>query len=472
MANQIEPIQPVNIPAGAGINYGEGDVRHFSQGDEVSVPGLSNTTRHLAERDNMLSEKLNEVIANVNNQEQFVPLPIIRTIVPPNDQTTVLNYRVPAGFESRVLNAAVSASPASTDIELIIYYGAGFGGTTGTQVVNTSNEFSGGVNFYQSGEFIIVLKNKSGFTLEMVASILLTLRPIGAAGTLLVGSTIKGDKGDPGQAGPPGPQGVPGSGAVGAPGMHWSGSWTAGSPYVEKDVVRYDLDGVGLRISSFYCKADNTAGPTNAPDVTAITAPSTHPVWDAVAVGGLIGPQGIPGPTGAAGAVSKIEAVTTTVDGTFTKSVGFFSDSYQESSASIQSMQALASPSNIALYETYYGSTAPATLTSGIGMAYLNGRFYACFVGEATFKLPKKSFGARTDYTTDYITATVTNQGTTPAFTQDHGVYPSYTAGTTAMALVWRDPASLNDTFRVKVLGDRPMPVQINICGAQWVQQV
>jgi hypothetical protein len=472
MANQIEPIQPVNIPAGAGINYGEGDVRHFSQGDEVSVPGLSNTTRHLAERDNMLAEKLNEVIANVNNQEQFVPLPVIRTIVPPNDQTTVLNYRVPAGFESRVLNASVSASPASTDIELIIYYGAGFGDTTGTQVVNTSNEFSGGVNFYQSGEFIIVLKNKSGFTLEMVASILLTLRPIGAAGTLLVGSTIKGDKGDPGQAGPPGPQGIPGSGAVGAPGMHWSGSWTSGAVYSEKDVVRYDLDGPSIRISSFYCKANNVAGPTNAPDQTAINVPSKHATWDAVAVGGLVGPAGPTGPIGADGVVPKIEAVSAPVDVVFTKGVGFFSDGYQESSAIYPSLQAAASPSNVQVYETYYGSTATASVGSGIGMAYLNRTFTACFVGEATLKLPKKSLGARVDYTTDYIMVTVTNQGTEPAFTRDHGVYPMYAAGTTAMALVWRDPASLTDTYRVKVLGDRPMPVQISIYGGQVVTQV
>ena len=86
-------IKPVSLPAGAGLDYGSGDVRHFGLGDAVNVPGLSNPTRNLAQRDNLLAEKVNEVVAVVNNREQFVPLPVIRTIVAPNDETIITNYK-------------------------------------------------------------------------------------------------------------------------------------------------------------------------------------------------------------------------------------------------------------------------------------------------------------------------------------------------------------------------------------------
>ena len=49
------------------------------------------------------------------------------------------------------------------------------------------------------------MKNTSGVTLEIAGSIMLTMRPVGAEGTLLVGSVIQGEQGNPGQTGPPGP---------------------------------------------------------------------------------------------------------------------------------------------------------------------------------------------------------------------------------------------------------------------------
>ena len=52
-------IRPIDLPSAAGIEYGHGDVRHFAQGDAMDVPGLANPTRHLAERDNQLAQKLN-----------------------------------------------------------------------------------------------------------------------------------------------------------------------------------------------------------------------------------------------------------------------------------------------------------------------------------------------------------------------------------------------------------------------------
>ena len=143
-------IKPIDLPAAAGIDYSGGDVRHFAQGDAVNVPGLSNPTRHLAFRDDLIAEKINEVVSVVNNQEQFVPLPVVRTTVPPGEEVVVTNYRIPQGFEARVLNAVVSTVPTTTSAELNIMYSSSFGGSAGTNIVTVTpgSEFTGDVNFY------------------------------------------------------------------------------------------------------------------------------------------------------------------------------------------------------------------------------------------------------------------------------------------------------------------------------------
>jgi len=285
-------IKPIDLPAAAGIDYSGGDVRHFAQGDAVNVPGLSNPTRNLAERDNLLAEKVNEVVSVVNNQEQFVPLPVVRTTVPPSEEIIVTNYRIPAGFESRVLNAVVSASPSTTDAEVNVYYSNSYGGSTGTAVVTATpgSEFTGDVNFYQTGEFIITLKNTGAATLEISSSVLLTMRPLGAEGTLLVGSVVAGPKGQPGMRGGPGPPGTPGTGGAGSPGMVWKGAWTVGNPYTVNDVVNYQYSGT---YGSWICRAANVAAlGVNDPQVDAVT-------WNYVAYG--IFAQGSQGPIGPAG---------------------------------------------------------------------------------------------------------------------------------------------------------------------------
>src|SRR4051812_40472560 len=150
-------IKPIDLPSAAGVNRGEGDVRHFSEGDSFSVPGVSGPTRELAERDNLIAQKLNETIQIVNNKEQFVPLPILRTTLPPNDNLVVTNYRIPAGFEARILNASIASSPLSADIQLNIFYATGFGNSTGESLVSTSDEITSGTSFKQNGEFIITI---------------------------------------------------------------------------------------------------------------------------------------------------------------------------------------------------------------------------------------------------------------------------------------------------------------------------
>ena len=447
-SNPIEPIQPINIPSAAGVNYGEGDVRHFAQGDAVSVPGISNPTRQLAERDNMLAEKLNQVIAVVNNQEQFVPLPIVRTIVPPNDQTTALNYRIPSGFESRVLNAVVSSSPTSTDIELDIYYNASFGGSTGTQVVTTTTEFSGGVDFYQAGEFIVALKNKSGVSLEIVASVLLTLRPLGSEGTLLVGSVVQGKKGDTGQTGPPGPPGPAGSGGVSTPGMSWTGSWTNGASYQVGDTVRYDLDGVGNRVSSFICvSVDNPATSLNSPGDYLV---SGNP-WEAVALGGPVGATGAAGGAGPSGDVTTFSALETYTYGTFVAGTPYVGDSYfgnfyNSNYSGGATVYAAGQSGSFAMRETFFGTTSGVPL----GFTYLSATLRKVFTGWGTISLPKLVYGAQMDYTNTQITCTIMTNGTVQ--------------GGVDNAISYAHP-SYQDKFVVAVLNAQPTPVAICLTG-------
>jgi hypothetical protein len=235
-------INPVSIPSAAAISYGDGDVRHFGEGDAMDVPGMSNPTRHLADRDVILAKKLNEVIADVNNKEQYVPMPILRTTLPPNAEEIIQNFRIPPNFECRVLNATVTSLPASASAELDIYYASNsYGNSTGTQIVSTSTEYTGGTTFFSSGELVITLKNRGGSTLEMIASVLLTLRPIGSTSSYLLTSATAAPAGPPGQRGLQGVPGVAGpAGSQGSPGLVWRDTWS-NSPgiYADKDVVFY-----------------------------------------------------------------------------------------------------------------------------------------------------------------------------------------------------------------------------------------
>jgi hypothetical protein len=254
------PIDPVNLPDAAGLNYAEGDVRHFSEGDAFDVPGMSRPTRNLAQRDNQLAEKLNEVIAVVNNKEQFVPLLPFRTTLPPNSEEVVLNYRIPPGFESRILNAIITSLPASSSAELDVYYSDGYGGSTGELILSTSGEFTAGTKFYSAGEFIVTLKNRGGATLEMIASIQSTMRPLTETAGILIASAVVGKEGPPGPKGDKGDKGEQGNpGGPGSPGLVWQSTWNSASTYSSTDVVYW----LG---SSYKSKAN--ANTNNQPDIS------------------------------------------------------------------------------------------------------------------------------------------------------------------------------------------------------------
>jgi hypothetical protein len=389
-------IRPIDLPSAAGLNRGEGDVRHFAEGDAIDVPAIAGPTRELAERDNRLAEKINETIAVVNNKEQFVPLPVLRTTMSPNDEIVVSNYRIPAGFEARVLNAAISSTPLSADIELNIYYATGFGNTTGDVLVTTSDENTSGTSFKQDGELIIAIKNKGGSTVDVVASILLTMRPIGAAGTLLVGSVIQGEQGPPGQTGPQGIQGPPGTGGAGSPGMVWTGAWTSGRGYNTKEVVSFPL--YGTVVSSYICLIAHTSNLVNAPN-------ASPTVWDPVAIGSSGSVQSLPGPTGPQGAGAFF--ATAQLSGTITTGVdyqsGSFSSDYNSTLPSSGVGPFLCRES--AVFSTVSGTT---------GMGFLNGKLQTCFKGHGTITFPQQSGGAKANYSTSYVNMYVTSNGTAP----------------------------------------------------------
>lgn len=428
-------IKPIDLPAAAGIDYSGGDVRHFSQGDAVNVPGLSNPTRNLAYRDDLLAQKMNEVVSVVNNQEQFVPLPLIRTTVPPNEEIIVTNYRIPAGFEARVLNAVVSTTPSSIQAELDVYYSSSFGGTSGTAVVTVTpgSEFTGDVNFYQVGEFIISLKNTGSSTLEIAGSVMLTMRPLGAEGTLLVGSVIQGEKGNPGMTGPPGPPGPPGTGGAGSPGMVWQGPWLNGNGYNPNDVVSFQYSGT---YGSWICRIANTAN-------LGVNDPQSDPVtWNYVAYG--IFAQGSAGPTGPAGGEPAFQ--DNIVTGYLVTAASYGTNPY----SSDYSAGVVSQPSTRYPISCRESCVTVAAGTSGL--ASLHVAYQTTFDGSLSIILPRTAIDAITNYNTTSIHLSVMAAGTANEF---GGTIPLFTQQTYA------------NGWGITVVGDRPIPMAFVVSGAQ-----
>lgn len=390
-------IRPVDLPSGAGVNFGEGDVRHMSEGDAIDVPGMQGPTRQLAERDNVLARKLNETIEIVNNREQIIPIPIPRTTLGANEEFLTSNYRIPQGFEARVLNAAVAAFPSSANVELNILYAAGFGNSTGVALVTTADEFTAGTSFKQAGEFIISIKNKGSTSLDVTTSVILTMRPVGEAGTLLVGSTVKGDKGAPGMTGGLGPRGLPGTGGAGSPGMVWTGDWVNGRNYSQKEVVAFPL--FGTVTSSYICIAGHAANSSNQPPNTAF--------WNTVAQGSSGSVTGVAGQAGPPG-TSPLFAFNT-INGTFTaSSTDFFSE---EGTGDLVSYIPGPTPGGNLIFpvqECFVGTNAG----SPQGAAFLFGQLRLKCRGHGTVTLPSVAFGAKVNYTNTAVMCATSVEGT------------------------------------------------------------
>jgi hypothetical protein len=292
MASGLQNLEPISVPDAAGIDFAGGDVRHLSATrDVLNAEQISRVTRQLAYRDKLIAEAVNKLIAVVNNKDQFVNLPLPVTSVPPGSTVDVTAFRIPPGFEARVLNAAVNSSPTAKVVRLeVLYNPSTFGSTEGqSSVLTTLDEYTEGTSFYGLGEFLIRYANTGGRNAITSASILLTMRPVGAQKGGIIGPGAKGEKGDKGDKGDQGPSGSPGlPGPAGPTGVNWRGVWSAGSNYATRDAIRYN--------DNAYYALQASTGQT-PPDVS--SAPNAY--WDVLVTQGGVGPEGPAGPAGPVG---------------------------------------------------------------------------------------------------------------------------------------------------------------------------
>lgn len=206
-------IPPLALPDGSPLNYNGGDVIHPNPASGLDSTSLSNTTRMLAYRDALLAQSVNLLIEAVNSHEVLVAVPAVRTALGAGETFTFTNWRIPPGFESRVVNATVAADIAGA-VQLSVGYNAGsFGGQdAAVSVLTTSSEFATGTSLYGTGEFILVLTNLSPIPTTAVASVLLSVRPAQEDGSVIGPGSV-------GATGPQGPAGAPGAqGPAGPPG--------------------------------------------------------------------------------------------------------------------------------------------------------------------------------------------------------------------------------------------------------------
>ena len=316
----------------------------------------------------------------------------------------------------------------------------------------------------QAGEFIVTVKNTGAVTLEITASVQFTQRPIGAAGTLLVGTIIEGRQGPIGPTGFPGPIGPPGSGGAGSPGMVWQGTWTNGNPYHTNDVVAFSL--YGSIVSSFICRVANTASVgSNDPGTDAIIT------WNPVAIGGAtgIGEQGPPGVI-----LNAPVIAFTPFNGTLFTGADFVAGDDTPDGYLGTGLAASGTFADLSINEFSISSGTIAGST--IAFLYGNPKLY--FKGHGTIRLPSVADGAQFNYNNAFIKVTIADNGTyfgAPvaetvistgvASGSDVTVFGTF-AGDTHAVSISALPSPLSD-FVVTVIDPNPVKIQLNIFGAQ-----
>jgi len=285
-------VKPLSIPDAGAQEYAHGDVAHLTQTDELAYPAISSATRQLAYRDVLISDKLNEVIGAINNREQLITLPTVRTTLPASSTETVANFRIPDGYEARIINAKVFST--SSDATLKVLYNESYGQTTGQEIVSTMSEVNAGTSFYGVGEFVVNLTSSTIAT-DVVASVIISLRPLGVqAGGLISAGTV----GQTGPRGLTGARGATGNNGTNGISFIWRGLHDITQAYSANDVVRKAFGGI---YSCFIAKVSIAANSGFYPPDPSVTASTTQ--WDLfVGAGVTQGPQGIPGTAGTPGA--------------------------------------------------------------------------------------------------------------------------------------------------------------------------
>jgi hypothetical protein len=362
-------IEPVSIPSAAAVNYGNADVRHISETDPLDAANIAEPTRHLAHRDVELAKKLNEVVDVINSTEQFMPLPLPRTNVPALSEEIIYNFRIPFGFEARVVNAAITSTPQSASVKLTIQHNpTTFGGSTGESIVDTSTE-STATSFYPAGEFIVMVRNTGDRSLEVVASVLLSMRSLGSVGvpaqappppaTMFVGPV-----------GDPGIQGEPGVGIPGNKGFDFKGPWVTGTAYAPPDGVNHPDGGNVTNPRSVYiCKAPHVADATNSP-----SGVNAAQYWELFVEHGNNGGSGAGEPT----------YLVQDVNGQLA-----FGGTYATSGASGLYQSIGTANTNTPYVFSEASIRNPASLASTIGVAFLRASLRLKFRGAITMTLPQ-----------------------------------------------------------------------------------
>ncbi len=211
----ISQIEPLGLPDASPLDYAGGDVLHPSPEGALDAVTVANATRALAMRDVFMRDKINELITNVNNKEQLITVPVVRTTLGPGETLIAADLRIPDGYEARVLNAAVSSTPA-TAVLLEVLYAATFGASDGVGLVSTYDEDTASTSFQIAGELILRLTNSSTAAADVSASVLVSMRPVTAQLGGIIGPGVQGPPGIPGppgrdgnqgDIGPPGPPG-------------------------------------------------------------------------------------------------------------------------------------------------------------------------------------------------------------------------------------------------------------------------
>ena len=206
----MEMIKTLDLPSSGGLDYNHGDVRHFGPTSAVDWESISFATRCLAERDNQLKTKLNELVSSWNNFEVPVYIPVLKTRIRTGGTEQVSNYRIPAGYEARVNNVSVAAVPDRMVRVEVLHNANTFGASSGTAIVSTATEFTANTAFFPAGEFIVRLTNIGNSDSEVVASISVSIRSLTAERSTLSSLSTVTVAGGAGSTGPTGPQGGPG----------------------------------------------------------------------------------------------------------------------------------------------------------------------------------------------------------------------------------------------------------------------
>lgn len=382
----MSDIDPLNLPKGAGLDQNGGDVRHLSPDDSLDHASVSRATRNLAKRDDLIKEKVNELVSVVNNKEQIISVPLVRTTLPPG-ATEVTNYRIPSGFEARLLNTSVSSTPAGI-IRLNVYHGTGFGGTSGTELSSTTGESEAQTKFYGVGEFIVEFTNIGGQHAEFVGSVMLTMRPVGSNGTVITaGSTaslrgpqgLKGEQGSTGATGPTGPAGA---------GVTWLGPYAGTNTYARNSLVSFPVavSGGGTKISTYIANLAAGAGTTPANNTA---------VWNVFAEGAT-GTAGGDGSDGSGGG-QTISVFENSPPGTIKTEWDFVAGVSQNG------YNRLSEGTQTPTFTEY-------RITNGVSagtLLFMRYSQYLNFTGAALIELPSQAWGALADWQVDEVNPVV-----------------------------------------------------------------